>query len=123
MKKVLIVLSSVIFLFTGCEDEVTENLPINTLEADAGNDQQVKTKQMVVLDGSNSKDANEKASWLERCPIDAFKNRILKGKVTEKEIVKIEEEVEKEVKAAVQFAIDSPYPDPSEAYTDIFSDM
>lgn len=69
------------------------------------------------------KDINEKASWMERCPVDTFKNKILKGKVTVTEIAKIEEEVEKEVREAVQFAIDSPYPDPSEAYTDIFSDM
>lgn len=69
------------------------------------------------------KDMNEKASWMERCPVDTFKNRILKGKVTVKEIARIEEEVEKEVREAVQFAIDSPYPDPSEAYTDIFSDL
>jgi len=69
------------------------------------------------------KDTNEKASWMERCPVDSFKNRILKGKGTVKEIAGIEEEVEKEVREAVQFAIDSPYPDPSEAYTDIFSDL
>jgi len=66
------------------------------------------------------KDVNEKASWMERCPVNSLKNKILSMKVSGKEIAKIEEEVEKEVKAAVKFAVDSPYPDPSEAYTDIF---
>jgi hypothetical protein len=69
MKKVLIVLSAVLLQFTACENEVienpsenpSENPPINTLEADAGNDQQVKTNQVLVLDGSNSKDENDKA--------------------------------------------------------------
>jgi pyruvate dehydrogenase E1 component alpha subunit len=69
------------------------------------------------------KDVNEKASWMERCPIEALKAKILNGTATEKEIIKIEEKVENEVKAAVQFAIDSPYPDPAEAYTDNFSDL
>ncbi|MDD4108609.1 MAG: hypothetical protein PHH93_07815, partial [Prolixibacteraceae bacterium] len=61
MKKILIVLLAVILLFTGCEDKVIENFPINTLEANAGNDQQIKINQVHVLDGSNSKDGNNKA--------------------------------------------------------------
>jgi Pyruvate/2-oxoglutarate dehydrogenase complex, dehydrogenase (E1) component, eukaryotic type, alpha subunit len=69
------------------------------------------------------KDINEKASWMERCPVSAFRNKLLSLKITEKEILKIEEATEAEVKAAAQFAIDSPYPDPAEAYTDLFSDM
>lgn len=69
------------------------------------------------------RDANEKASWMERCPLNCFKDQLLNGKATEKEIAKIEEEVEKEVQAAVKFAQDSPYPPESEAFTDIFTDM
>jgi hypothetical protein len=61
MKKVLILLFAFLLLFTGCEDEVIENPPINTLEANAGNDQQAITNQVLVLDGSNSKDENGKA--------------------------------------------------------------
>lgn len=69
------------------------------------------------------KEKNEKASWMERCPVETFKARILKGKATEKDIFKIEENVEKEVRAAVQFAVDSPYPDEAEVYMDVFSDL
>ena len=60
MKKVFIVLFAVLVLFTGCEDEVIEKPPTNTLEANAGNDQHVKTNQQLVLDGSKSKDLAEK---------------------------------------------------------------
>jgi hypothetical protein len=60
MKKVLILLFAVLVLFTGCEPEVIENLPVNTLVANAGIDQQIKTNQVLVLDGSNSKDENAK---------------------------------------------------------------
>ncbi len=61
MKKVLIVLFAVSLLFTSCEEEVIENPPINTLEANAGNDQQVIINQSLVLDGSYSIDENDKA--------------------------------------------------------------
>ncbi|MFA5329252.1 MAG: hypothetical protein WC384_15770 [Prolixibacteraceae bacterium] len=60
MKKVLIVLIAFSFLFAGCEDEMTENPPENTLEANAGIDQQVETNKQFVLDGSKSKDLAEK---------------------------------------------------------------
>lgn len=61
MKKVLFVLLASLFLFSGCENELTENPPINTLEANAGIDQQAETNQLLVLDGSKSKDLEEKA--------------------------------------------------------------
>lgn len=60
MKKVLIVLIAFTFLFAGCEDEITENPPENTLEANAGIDQQVETNKEFALDGSRSKDLSEK---------------------------------------------------------------
>lgn len=60
MKKVFIVLIAFAFLFAGCEDEMTENPPGNTLEANAGVDQQVETNKQFVLDGSKSKDLAEK---------------------------------------------------------------
>jgi pyruvate dehydrogenase E1 component alpha subunit len=68
------------------------------------------------------RDPNEKASWQERCPVDCFKDKMLEQKkFSEKEFKKLEDEIEVQVQAAVKFAIDSPYPDPSEAYTDIFA--
>lgn len=69
------------------------------------------------------KDSNEKTSWMERCPVACFRDQILSMKITEKEVAKIEEAVEAEVQAAVTFAEESPYPDPAEAYTDLFSDL
>ncbi|MBR0599225.1 thiamine pyrophosphate-dependent dehydrogenase E1 component subunit alpha [Sinanaerobacter chloroacetimidivorans] len=63
----------------------------------------------------------EKAEWMERCPVNALRAALINGKVTEKEMLKIEETIEAEVQAAVTFAKESPYPDPSEAYTDIFA--
>jgi len=68
------------------------------------------------------RDPNEKSTWMERCPIRSFREKLRKENITEKEIVKIEEAVEKEVQEAVVFAQESPYPDVSEAYTDVFVD-
>lgn len=70
------------------------------------------------------KDTDEKANWMAKCPIDCFKASVLEAKkAKEIDFEKLEELVEKEVQAAVKFATESPYPDPKEAYTDIFSDM
>ena len=67
------------------------------------------------------KNENEKAEWMDRCPIKLLRNALLRGKASEEELLKIEEAIEKEVQAAVAFAKESPYPDPAEAYTDIFA--
>lgn len=68
------------------------------------------------------KNVNEKQEWMERCPCTNFKEDIIKDKiVTAKEVKLAEEAIEKEVQEAVKFATDSPYPDPSEAYTDVFA--
>lgn len=68
------------------------------------------------------RDTDEKAKWMARCPVECFKVNVIEAKIaTEKDFQKIEDAVEKEVQAAVKFAADSPYPDPSEAYTEIFA--
>lgn len=67
------------------------------------------------------RDADEKKNWMDRCPIKALRDAMLASKISEQDIVKIEEEIEAEVQAAVTFAKESPYPDPEEAFTDIFA--
>lgn len=64
----------------------------------------------------------EEALWKERCPIDYFRNHLIENEiVTEKDIEDMEQEIIREIKEAVEFAKNSPYPDPSEAFEDIFS--
>lgn len=54
-------------------------------------------------------------------PILRFRSFLLSNEIlSEKEIKEIEDRVEKEVKAAVQFSNDSPYPAPEEALNDLF---
>lgn len=65
----------------------------------------------------------EKEDWMARCPVAALKEEMLKEKkASEKEIETIEARVEKEIRKAVDFAVESEYPDPAEAYTDVFSE-
>jgi pyruvate dehydrogenase E1 component alpha subunit len=42
--------------------------------------------------------------------------------ISDKEFARIEEEVKAEVEKAVRFAEESPEPDPSELYTNIYAD-
>jgi acetoin:2,6-dichlorophenolindophenol oxidoreductase subunit alpha len=56
----------------------------------------------------------------EEC-IKKFKSYLHRHQLlTEEELLKIEQTVAEEVEAALQFAIDSPFPDPEELYTDVY---
>ena len=65
---------------------------------------------------------NEKAEWMSKCPVTCLKEELIKKKVlTEDQVAEIENAVEAEIQEAVKFAAESPYPDVSEAFTDIFA--
>ncbi len=53
--------------------------------------------------------------------IPTFRKYMLEQGVKEEEIVKVEEEITQEIEAAYRFADESPYPEVSEAFTDVYS--
>ncbi len=56
-------------------------------------------------------------------PIEVVKETILKEKyLSQKQLDQIEEDIEKDVQEAVEFAENSPFPDASELYTDVYVD-
>ena len=55
-----------------------------------------------------------------RDPIDHIKTLLAAAKATEDELKAIDNEVKAIVAEAVQFAQESPEPDPSELYTDVY---
>ncbi|MEY2924592.1 MAG: pyruvate dehydrogenase (acetyl-transferring) component subunit alpha [Bacteroidota bacterium] len=56
-------------------------------------------------------------------PVEVVRATILKNKyMSEKELVALEEEVEQEVLDSVEFADNSPFPDASELYTDVYQE-
>ncbi len=68
------------------------------------------------------KSETEKQDWMERCPIDCFKETLIKEKLSDtKEFKSIEDSVEERIQEAVRFAAESDYPDAKEAYTDVFA--
>lgn len=64
----------------------------------------------------------EEEEWKARCPLPCFKDYLLKEKkATKKAISELELSIIEEIKEAVEFAKNSPYPDPSEAFEDIYA--
>jgi len=72
-------------------------------------------------DYRSRRDEDERDKWMEKCPIKSLRSKMLAANVKEQEIIKAEKSVEEEIRDAVKFASESPYPDSSEAYADIFT--
>ncbi|NLJ58014.1 MAG: thiamine pyrophosphate-dependent dehydrogenase E1 component subunit alpha [Tissierellia bacterium] len=72
-------------------------------------------------DPANYRDKKEAEEWAKKDPIDNFKSYLLKEGYSEEELTAIEEAMDKEIEEAVQFALDSPLPDPSEVTTDVYA--
>jgi len=65
----------------------------------------------------------EVEEYKQRDPIEQVKSTILENKIaTEKDLQAIEEKIKLQVAEAVQFSEDSPFPDRSEAYHDVYMD-
>ncbi len=61
--------------------------------------------------------------WRKRDPILIFKDKLMRmGVATEELLNQIRTKAVSEVEEAVKFAEESPFPEPSEAYTDVFTD-
>jgi acetoin:2,6-dichlorophenolindophenol oxidoreductase subunit alpha len=55
-------------------------------------------------------------------PFVVLSKRLQERGVSQEELAQIREEVEAQVREAVEFAENSPWPDPAEAYTDVFAE-
>ena len=65
----------------------------------------------------------EVEQWKSRDPLEMCRDRILtNGIATEAELDAIDARVKEKVEASVKFAEESPYPDPSEAFKDVYMD-
>ncbi|MEQ9423988.1 MAG: pyruvate dehydrogenase (acetyl-transferring) E1 component subunit alpha [Cyclobacteriaceae bacterium] len=66
---------------------------------------------------------DEVDEYRKKDPIEQVKSKILKEKIsTEKELKAIEDKIKKSVEDAVKFAEDSPWPDPSDAFNDVYAE-
>jgi len=64
----------------------------------------------------------EVARWRERDPIGLLRGRLMSAGVSEAELDAIEADEQERVGQAWQFALDSPLPEPAEAYLHVFTD-
>ncbi len=68
------------------------------------------------------RDPQEVEAWIRRDPIETFRQRLLeRGIVTEETLAHIREEAQREMQAAQAFAEESPFPEPEEAFEDLYA--
>lgn len=69
------------------------------------------------------RDEAERESWLAKDPIVLFRDVLVeRGAATAEEVEKLEAEVAEEVEESVRFTNESPYPDESVAFEDLYTD-
>ncbi len=74
------------------------------------------------VDPAKYRPKDEVQEWLGKDPIKLFKERLIQGNIfSEGEIVSVEKEVETRIEKAVRFALDSPFPMPTEALQDVYA--
>ena len=72
-------------------------------------------------DPQTYKPAEEVKEWKRKDPIDNFRRRLIEMEVMEEEDANaIDQEIGKEIEAAVKFAEESPFPDAEDALEDVF---
>jgi len=66
--------------------------------------------------------AEELEAWKKKCPVAAFEAKLLQqGVLTRSDLESINERIIAQIDEAVQFAVDSPYPQPQDALEDVYS--
>lgn len=72
-------------------------------------------------DTTKYRKADEEAYYREKDPVKAFEKRVLEQKLmTPEKIKEIQDVIEKEMVTAVDFALNSPMPDPEALYSDVY---
>jgi pyruvate dehydrogenase E1 component alpha subunit len=72
--------------------------------------------------GTDLRDPEEIETWKRRDPLEAFRRRLLdRGVLTDRLATSIEAEARKEMQAALVFAEESPFPEPEEAFEDLYA--
>ena len=80
-----------------------------------------RTQGHHVGDPASYRQREEEKHWKSLDPIILFKNQLTENHIfSEQEIDEIEKQIDDEIMEAVKFAKDSPYPDPIEAYDDLY---
>jgi pyruvate dehydrogenase E1 component alpha subunit len=74
-------------------------------------------------DPAKYRSKDEVNEYMERDPVEVTRKKLLdKGFATEEEIAAIEQKVKEIVEDSVQFSENSPFPDGSEIYRDVYAE-
>lgn len=74
------------------------------------------------MDAERYRTRQEVKDWMEKCPISTLKTKLLQDNIASKdEIEGIEDGVRQQIEESKEFALESPYPERSEAITDVYS--
>jgi TPP-dependent pyruvate/acetoin dehydrogenase alpha subunit len=61
--------------------------------------------------------------WKKRCPIESFQNHLIDtNSISRNEIDAMHESINREIEGAVAFAKNSPFPNPDQVYTNVYTD-
>jgi len=70
--------------------------------------------------GQDQRPEKEINSWMKKCPIKLFKNKLLKTKILDHDkIVRIENKIQQEINSGLNFANKSPFPRKEELFTNV----
>jgi TPP-dependent pyruvate/acetoin dehydrogenase alpha subunit len=72
--------------------------------------------------GTDYRPTDEREAWLKKDPIVMFREHLIANGHTEAEMDALEAEIIAEVDAAVEFSENSPWPDPSVGFDDLYTD-
>ncbi len=71
--------------------------------------------------GRRYRSLEEIQAWMRKCPIKGFEKKLIGQKILNKEKIKqVREEIGKKIDEAVEFARQSPFPDPKEILEDVY---
>jgi len=74
-----------------------------------------------INDPGDYKAKEEQEYWLARCPIKRFRQALLDQGLREEELAAVQEAAAASVEEALQYAIQSPYPDVNTALDDVYA--
>lgn len=71
--------------------------------------------------GRRYRTKEEIQAWVKKCPIKRFEEKLIKERVLNKNKIKhIREEIGKKIEEAMEFANQSPFPDPQDIFEDVY---
>ena len=66
--------------------------------------------------------AKEAEEWKKKCPIERFRKKLLReSNIGKQGLEKIDQEIQKEIQAAIGFAESSPFPEPEDALKGLYA--